>query len=109
MAESSGEKTFDATPHRREQAREKGQTAYSQDLGSAALLLVAAGLLRGFGPRIAEDSAELMQRHLGQPMPLVADRGAILGQLHEIAWAMGLVMIPMFGFLLLAAVGSSLV
>ena len=42
MAEQSGEKSFDATPHRRQQAREKGQIAYSQDLGSAVLLLVAA-------------------------------------------------------------------
>ena len=42
MPEQSGEKSFDATPHRRQQAREQGQVAYSQDLGSAALLVVGA-------------------------------------------------------------------
>jgi flagellar biosynthesis protein FlhB len=40
MAEHAGEKSFEATPHRRQEAREKGQVAFSHDLGSAALLLL---------------------------------------------------------------------
>lgn len=107
MAESSGEKTFDATPHRRQQAREKGQVAYSQDLGSAALLLVAAMLLRGFGPGIAEMLAELMHRHLEEPITLVADRDLLLGQSTEIASALGTVLLPVFGLLMLAGVMAS--
>ena len=44
MAEYDGEKTQDATPHRRQQAREEGHVARSQRLlGSAALLIL--GLL----------------------------------------------------------------
>ena len=35
------EKTFEPTPHRRQQARREGHVAKSQDLGSAALLLSA--------------------------------------------------------------------
>lgn len=107
MAESSGEKTFDATPHRREQAREKGQVAYSQDLGSAGLLLVAAMLLRGFGPGIAEKLAQLMQRHLDEPLTLVADRNLLLGQSTEIAINLGKVLLPVFGLLVLAGVAAS--
>ena len=34
MAEADGDKTQDATPHRRQQAREEGQVAKSQDLPS---------------------------------------------------------------------------
>ena len=45
MAEYSGEKNLEPTPHRRQQAREKGQVAYSQDLTSAALLLVGVLIL----------------------------------------------------------------
>ena len=44
MAESTGEKSFEATAHRRQQAREQGQVAFSQDLGSAVLLLVGGCL-----------------------------------------------------------------
>lgn len=39
MADEHGEKTMDATPHRRQQARERGETARSHDLSSAGLFL----------------------------------------------------------------------
>jgi len=55
MPEQNGDKSQDPTPHRRQQAREQGQVARSQDLGSAALLICAllgllwtAGSLIGF-------------------------------------------------------------
>ncbi|MEX2092673.1 MAG: EscU/YscU/HrcU family type III secretion system export apparatus switch protein, partial [Pirellulales bacterium] len=64
MAESSGEKAFDATAHRRQQAREQGQVAFSQDLGSAMLLLVAGFLLLLMGGQIVEYSVGLMRRDL---------------------------------------------
>ncbi len=38
MDEDFGEKSQEATPHRRQQAREEGQVVKSQDLASAALL-----------------------------------------------------------------------
>ena len=57
MAEQSGEKTQDATQHRRQQAREQGQVAYSQDLGSAALLIVGVLLLRFWGEQIFQASS----------------------------------------------------
>ena len=40
MADDAGEKSEDPTPHRREQAREKGQIAKSQDLISAGMLMI---------------------------------------------------------------------
>ena len=40
MSEYAGEKTLEPTPHRRQQARREGHVAKSQELGSAALLLV---------------------------------------------------------------------
>ena len=39
MSESAGDKKHEASQYRREQAREQGQVARSQDLGSAVLLL----------------------------------------------------------------------
>ena len=54
MAETDGEKTQDATPHRRQQAREEGQVAKSQDLASAALLLVGLAALIWLGGPLVE-------------------------------------------------------
>ena len=63
MAESSGEKTFEPTAHRRQQAREQGQVAFSQDLGSAVLLLVGGMLLLMMGGEIVEFTVGLMRRN----------------------------------------------
>ncbi len=61
MAESAGEKKHDATPHRRQKAREQGQVARSQDLGSALVLLLAVGLLWWSGPKILNSIALIMK------------------------------------------------
>ena len=45
MADDLGEKTEDATPKRREQARKSGNVARSQDLSGATILLGATLLL----------------------------------------------------------------
>ena len=60
MAKTQGDKIHDASPHRRQQAREKGQVAFSQDLGSAILLVISAGLLMGLGGRAVDFFASLM-------------------------------------------------
>lgn len=60
MAESSGEKKHAPTEQRRQQAREKGQVARSQDLGSALVLLIAVVLLGWAGPALFEAIAEIM-------------------------------------------------
>ncbi len=57
----SGEKKHDASPHRRQQAREKGQVARSQDMGSALVLLLAVLALRWFGPQIGATIATIMK------------------------------------------------
>lgn len=61
MADSAGEKKHDATPHRRQKAREQGQVARSQDMGSALVLLIAVGLLWWSGPGVLHAVAEIMK------------------------------------------------
>lgn len=56
-----GDKKHDASPHRRQQAREKGQVARSQDMGSALVLLLAVLALRWFGPQIAQTVGTIMK------------------------------------------------
>ncbi len=63
MAEGA-EKKHEATPHRRQKAREEGQLARSQDLGSAVVLLGAIGMLMTWGPDVFNFLARFMQRSL---------------------------------------------
>lgn len=107
MAEQTGEKSFDATPHRRQQARQKGQVAYSQDLGSAALLLVAAGLLWGLGPRLNDFAARLLVRNLGHVGPLTGDRQVVFAEMQKSIEGVGLAILPILLLLMLAAVAAS--
>lgn len=66
MAEQAGEKKHEATPYRRQKAREEGQVARSQDLGSALILLVAVLLLWWSGPDIGSALAGIMIGSLSQ-------------------------------------------
>ena len=108
MAEQSGEKSFEATPHRREQAREKGQVPYSQDLGSAILLLAAAGLMRMYGGKIAESLLAVTQRLLTEPVDVVGDQQTLVALSSELLNEVGGAVVPLMGMLMLAAIGTSI-
>lgn len=63
MAEDDGqERTEDATPRRRQQAREKGQVPRSKELASAAVLILGALALMWFGPQLGEALMEMMRQ-----------------------------------------------
>src|SRR3954470_22713098 len=64
MSEEFGEKTEAPTPRRRQEAREQGQIARSQDLSSAALLVGAMLLLKGFGDGVVGALRALMAEAL---------------------------------------------
>jgi len=104
MAEQSGEKTLEPTPHRREEARGKGQVAFSQDLGSAALLVVGVSLLMMLGGAVMEFAAALMKRQLGQITTLTPDSHLLFAQWRTIFTGLAQVMLPIFGFILLTGV-----
>jgi len=108
MAESSGEKTFDPTAHRRQEARDQGQVAYSQDLGSAVLLLVAGFLFLLMGGQIVEFSIGLMRRDLGSVATLTPDPGKMMLHWHAIMKGLAAILFPMLGYLVLAAVVSNI-
>jgi flagellar biosynthetic protein FlhB len=107
MPEQSGEKSFDPTPHRRQQAREQGQVAYSQDLGSAALLVVGCLVLMWWGGAVVETAARFMERQLGGAEPLTMDPQDAAAQASGLLWAFGGPLLPILGLLLLAGVLST--
>lgn len=60
MAEGAGDKKHDASPYRRQKAREEGQIARSQDLGSALVLLCVVVVLGWYGPSLLRTLADIM-------------------------------------------------
>src|SRR5688500_7417081 len=99
MAEQSGDKSFDATPHRRQQAREQGQVAYSQDLGSAALLVVGVIVLWNWGGAVIVLTIRYMEQQLGNPGSLVADRSELVAHSFGLLQTFGVALLPILGML----------
>ncbi len=108
MAEDAGEKSHEATAHRRQEAIEKGQVVRSQELISAVLLIVALSMLLYNGGEIANCLVKLMRVTLSGDPLLTIDRDTLVAQwfalLAEVGWAM----LPLLSALFLAAIGVNL-
>src|SRR4029079_12991867 len=104
MAESAGEKSFEATPHRRQEAREQGQVVFSQDLASAAMLMLGVLLLMMFGRAVVEFFAQLIQRQLSEVVELHAHQETLVNGWVQIAYAAAIVLLPILGLLMLGGV-----
>ncbi len=108
MADSDGDKQHDATPHRRQQAREEGQIARSQDLASASLLLVGLLALLYWGSDLANYFGALVRDALAGDAWRRLDRDAFapwsLSLVISLAWAI----VPLLGVLMLAGVAVNL-
>jgi flagellar biosynthetic protein FlhB len=104
VAESTGEKSFEATAHRRQEAREKGQVVFSQDLGSAAMLMLAGFLLMTMGGPVIEFCAKLMRNQLGEVPDLRTSQETLLSEWVRMTMPLGTVLLPIFGLLMLGGV-----
>jgi flagellar biosynthetic protein FlhB len=108
MAEESGEKSQEPTQHRRQKAREEGHVARSQDLGSAALLVVGVLALMLSGEGLVDFLGNYARSHLGGGAWLAADPSLAISQWNAAAWGMARHTLPVLGTLLLGAVVASL-
>jgi flagellar biosynthesis protein FlhB len=104
LAESSNDKSQDATPHRRQQAREEGQVAQSPDLASAGLLIAGLVIVLLLGGKVVEYFIHLAQAQLGGEAWLSADHDFAIHQGQSMLLELGQVFAPILGLLLLAAV-----
>lgn len=98
--EQTDDKTQEATPHRRQQAREQGQVAKSQDLGNALLLVGALVALSWFGGAMVDFFGSLATEHLGGRAWLAADDYFAIEQWNRIVWGVGMVLLPILGLIL---------
>jgi flagellar biosynthesis protein FlhB len=103
-SEEFGDKQYDATPHRRQQAREEGQVVKSQDLGSAALLVAGVLALWYLGNGLAVSFGRVAREHLGGDAWLHMDVRDFLQKLVQISADVGWSLLPILGLLVLAGV-----
>ncbi len=111
MAENDGERSQDPTPHRRQQVREAGQVAHSQDLSSAGLLLGSLVILMFSGGALLNYLGALLVGHLGggawlasiqSGMPVETDW--ITSQWNALTSALAKVLLPVLGSILSLAI-----
>jgi len=101
MPEQNGEKNQEPTQHRRQQAREKGQVARSQDFSSALLLVAGTATLMLMGGSVVGAFGMLAERQLGGPAWLSSDPAFLLQQCRLIVDQMAEVLLPIFALLML--------
>ena len=107
MAENDSDKTQDATPHRRQQARDEGQVAKSQDLASSALLLVGLAALLWLGGPLAEMLGRYATEQLGGEPWLTTDPQFFTAHGQRLAGLLGWYLLPIFAVLLVTGVAAN--
>lgn len=103
MAEEAGEKSQEATQHRRQQARDEGQVAHSPDLNSAALLLGALLTLMYLSASLAGFLATLLSHQLGGEAWLAADLDFVMVQWNATTMSLAKTFLPALGVMMLIA------
>ncbi|MBI1902284.1 MAG: EscU/YscU/HrcU family type III secretion system export apparatus switch protein [Planctomycetia bacterium] len=109
MAEDFGEKTYDATPHRREKAREEGSVARSHDLVLAVTLVAALGAFWFAGGGLSSFLQDYAREHLGGQAWLEADRGFLISRWWHTLQGLSQALLPLLGTAFLAAVLANIV
>jgi len=104
MADEGGEKTQEATPHRREQAREEGNVVLSHDFNSAALLLAGLMGLMYTGGRLLQYLSRLLTEQLGGAAWISADRDMFVHRWSTVLSELAQVVLPVLGVNLIVAI-----
>ncbi|MCK6390765.1 MAG: flagellar type III secretion system protein FlhB [Azonexus sp.] len=105
MAEESDlEKTEEPTGRRLEQAREKGQVPHSRELGTFLVLIVSASTLWMMGGWFMERSLDITRRAFTVESQYMHEPALMLPRLGELSWDALVVMSPLFGLLMVAAI-----
>jgi len=102
--EQFDEKSFDATPHRREKAAEEGHVPRSADLTSSILLLTSLCLLLWLGNTLATFCAEQLREHLGGDATLHLDAETATNRISNLAQELAWRLAPILGGMMLVAV-----
>ena len=100
------ERTEEATPKKREDARKKGQVPRSVDLGAAAVTLATAGALFAFGSGAAHGLMGMLVEGLTFRSAELAYEDVMLRHLGELSALALLAIVPLFAAMLVAATAA---
>lgn len=106
--DSTQDRTEEATPRRRQEAKEKGQVARSRDLMSALVSIAGAGGLLVFGGRILHGFKEVMHMGFSPPTAAAFDVNTMLAQVAGIEKVMMAAVFPWFLLIMAAALLSGI-
>lgn len=104
MPEQQGDKSQEATPHRRRQLREQGQVPKSQDLSSAVLLLLGLLCLAMLGSSLIGWVEQLTRQQLGGAPWLESSPDFAAAQARHVLAGLVKHVLPIFGLMLAGAV-----
>lgn len=108
MEEDESQKTFDPTPRKLQQAREKGDVAKSQDVASAVILAVAGGLFLVMGAWFARHIMVDFLIFFERPHEVAMDGGALWQVLLAVTVKAGIVLGVVMAGLSVAALAGNL-
>ena len=103
MADDTGDKTEEATPRRREEARKQGNVPLSKDLSVATLMLASAGTLLILGPGLAANSIGVLSQPFADGLETTLQRPDALRLAGASVLAMAQVALPSLVALWVAA------
>lgn len=106
MPDQFGDKTHQATPHRRQKAREEGQVAQSQDLASAIVLLGAVVGLMWLGRAAASRTLEFFNQRLSVVPPLNQGADGFVADSRQVFRFLAETTLPFLGLMLVVAVAA---
>ncbi len=109
MSEDVGqERTQQATPRRKEQAREKGQVSHSRELNTMFMLLSAGATAYFLGPGMIKELAELLQQHFALEREVIFDPSILPGVFAAACIKMLMILAPFFLIMVVAAIAGPL-
>ena len=103
MAEQFGDKKYDATPFRRQKARQEGQVAKSQDLSSVALLFAGVSALLFLGQTAANQVQNFTTLHLTEGAWTIVNAELVINQAVKLMYLIAVVLLPLLSILFMVA------
>ncbi len=109
MADQPGaEKTEQATPRRRAKAREEGNVAKSQEVGSVVVLAVSLGALAALGPSMTEKAAALLTWQFQELAAVEVTTATVQAHVQRVTLVMASLVLPFAAIVALAGVGANI-
>ena len=108
MADSAQDRQLPATQRKIKKSRSEGQVARSRDLGHFAAIGLGVALAATLAPELSTGAGQLLATGLRFDAALLAQPGAMTERLADLGLQMLVMLLPLFGVVLVAALAAGL-